>query len=101
MLRIAVDRILDIEAVSYTHLASGAPKISPTNQEELLQLVPNSNSRIRPVATPTADVYKRQMVHNGIEYGDMQLIAESYFAMKHLLALKNEQIDVYKRQDWE
>lgn len=32
------------------------------------------------------------MVHNGIEYGDMQLIAEIYFAMKHLLALKNEQM---------
>ena len=26
-----------------------------------------------------------KMVHNGIEYGDMQLIAETYFAMKHLL----------------
>jgi 6-phosphogluconate dehydrogenase len=28
-----------------------------------------------------------KMVHNGIEYGDMQLIAESYFLMKHLLGL--------------
>jgi 6-phosphogluconate dehydrogenase len=26
-----------------------------------------------------------KMVHNGIEYGDMQMIAESYFLMKHLL----------------
>ena len=26
-----------------------------------------------------------KMVHNGIEYGDMQLIAEAYFLMKHLL----------------
>lgn len=26
-----------------------------------------------------------KMVHNGIEYGDMQLIAESYFVMKHVL----------------
>ncbi|ABP90700.1 6-phosphogluconate dehydrogenase [Streptococcus suis 05ZYH33] len=26
-----------------------------------------------------------KMVHNGIEYGDMQLIAESYDLMQHLL----------------
>ena len=29
-----------------------------------------------------------KMVHNGIEYGDMQMIAESYFLMKHLLGMK-------------
>jgi 6-phosphogluconate dehydrogenase len=28
-----------------------------------------------------------KMVHNGIEYGDMQMIAEAYFLMKHLLGL--------------
>jgi len=28
-----------------------------------------------------------KMVHNGIEYGDMQMIAESYFLMKHLLGM--------------
>jgi 6-phosphogluconate dehydrogenase len=28
-----------------------------------------------------------KMVHNGIEYGDMQIIAESYFLMKHLLGM--------------
>jgi 6-phosphogluconate dehydrogenase len=26
-----------------------------------------------------------KMVHNGIEYGDMQMIAESYFLMRHLM----------------
>ena len=30
------------------------------------------------------------MVHNGIEYGDMQLIAESYDLMQHLLGLSAE-----------
>jgi 6-phosphogluconate dehydrogenase len=41
-----------------------------------------------------------KMVHNGIEYGDMQLIAETYFAMKHLLALKNEQMaDIFEQWD--
>lgn len=28
-----------------------------------------------------------KMVHNGIEYGDMQLISEAYFLMKHVLKL--------------
>jgi 6-phosphogluconate dehydrogenase len=28
-----------------------------------------------------------KMVHNGIEYADMQMIAESYFLMKHLLKM--------------
>jgi 6-phosphogluconate dehydrogenase len=29
-----------------------------------------------------------KMVHNGIEYGDMQMIAEAYFLMLHLLGMK-------------
>lgn len=33
-----------------------------------------------------------KMVHNGIEYGDMQLIAESYHLMKDLLNLDNDRI---------
>jgi 6-phosphogluconate dehydrogenase len=33
-----------------------------------------------------------KMVHNGIEYGDMQLIAESYFMMKELLGLSADEM---------
>lgn len=33
-----------------------------------------------------------KMIHNGIEYGDMQLIAEAYWVMKRLLDLNNEQM---------
>lgn len=33
-----------------------------------------------------------KMVHNGIEYGDMQLIAESYDLLKHLGGFDNEQL---------
>ena len=33
-----------------------------------------------------------KMVHNGIEYGDMQLICESYDLMKQLLKLSNQQL---------
>jgi len=31
------------------------------------------------------------MVHNGIEYGDMQLICEAYFLLKSVLDLSNEE----------
>jgi len=33
-----------------------------------------------------------KMVHNGIEYGDMQLIGEVYDIMKHVLKLSNEEM---------
>jgi 6-phosphogluconate dehydrogenase len=32
------------------------------------------------------------MVHNGIEYGDMQLICEAYFIMKHVLGLNAQEL---------
>ena len=40
-----------------------------------------------------------KMVHNGIEYGDMQMISEAYFLMKHLLGMTPEEMhQVFK--DW-
>jgi len=33
-----------------------------------------------------------KMVHNGIEYGDMQLISEAYFLMKELLGMKVDEM---------
>ena len=37
-----------------------------------------------------------KMVHNGIEYGDMQLICEAYFLLKEALGLSNDEIyDVF------
>ena len=37
-----------------------------------------------------------KMIHNGIEYGDMQLISEAYFMMKRILAYDNERMaDVF------
>jgi 6-phosphogluconate dehydrogenase len=33
-----------------------------------------------------------KMVHNGIEYGDMQLICESYFILKKALGLSNDEL---------
>jgi 6-phosphogluconate dehydrogenase len=38
-----------------------------------------------------------KMVHNGIEYGDMQLICEAYFILKHGLGLTNQELhEVFK-----
>jgi len=40
-----------------------------------------------------------KMVHNGIEYGDMQLIAEAYWLLKNVLGLTNDELyDVF--QNW-
>ncbi len=37
-----------------------------------------------------------KMVHNGIEYGDMQLICEAYFLLKQALGLSNDELyDVF------
>jgi 6-phosphogluconate dehydrogenase len=37
-----------------------------------------------------------KMVHNGIEYGDMQLICEAYFILREALALSNDELyDVF------
>ncbi|MCP4175568.1 MAG: decarboxylating NADP(+)-dependent phosphogluconate dehydrogenase [Fuerstiella sp.] len=33
-----------------------------------------------------------KMVHNGIEYGDMQLICEAYYILKHGLGLTNQEL---------
>jgi 6-phosphogluconate dehydrogenase len=40
-----------------------------------------------------------KMVHNGIEYGDMQLICEAYWVLKNTLGLNNDELyDVF--QQW-
>lgn len=33
-----------------------------------------------------------KMIHNGIEYGDMQLISEAYYIMKHVLSLSAKEL---------
>ena len=39
-----------------------------------------------------------KMIHNGIEYGDMQLISEAYFLMKNLLGLTNDEMgDIFSQ----
>ena len=39
-----------------------------------------------------------KMIHNGIEYGDMQLISEAYFLLKHLQGMGNAEMgDIFAR----
>ena len=42
------------------------------------------------------------MVHNGIEYGDMQLICEVYQLMKDILKMNNDEIAAVgeKNENW-
>lgn len=51
----------------------------------------NNNPCCNYVSTGGAGHYVK-MIHNGIEYGDMQLISEIYFVLKHLGGFSNEEL---------
>lgn len=78
------------------------PSIMPGGQKEAYELVAPILKQIAAVAedgepcvayigADGAGHYVK-MVHNGIEYGDMQLIAEAYSLLKHGLNLSNEEL---------
>ncbi|MDF0727380.1 NADP-dependent phosphogluconate dehydrogenase [Cytobacillus sp. S13-E01] len=73
------------------------PSIMPGGQKEAYELVEPILKDISakvdgdPCCTyigPDGAGHYVKMVHNGIEYGDMQLICEAYFLMKHALGLE-------------
>lgn len=79
------------------------PSIMPGGQKEAYELVADILEEISakapedgaPCVTyigPDGAGHYVKMVHNGIEYGDMQLIAESYDLMKQLLGLSAEEM---------
>lgn len=84
------------------------PAIMPGGQKEAYDLVAPILEKIaakapadgEPCVTyigPNGAGHYVKMVHNGIEYGDMQLIAESYHILKDVIGLSNEEIaDVFK-----
>jgi 6-phosphogluconate dehydrogenase len=41
---------------------------------------------------PNGSGHYVKMIHNGIEYGDMQLIAEAYHLLKHVAKLSNQEL---------
>ncbi|MFE8695536.1 NADP-dependent phosphogluconate dehydrogenase [Cytobacillus sp. FJAT-53684] len=84
------------------------PSIMPGGQKEAYELVApifkdiSAKVNGEPCTTyigPDGAGHYVKMVHNGIEYGDMQLIAESYFLLKHVLGLGADELhDVFA--DW-
>ncbi|MCL2677044.1 MAG: NADP-dependent phosphogluconate dehydrogenase [Streptococcaceae bacterium] len=79
------------------------PSIMPGGQKEAYDLIAPIFEQISAKAPqdgepcvdymgPNGAGHFVKMVHNGIEYGDMQLIAESYDLMKRVLGLSNAEI---------
>ncbi len=78
------------------------PSIMPGGQRQAYELVAPILKEIaaraedgEPCVTyigPDGAGHYVKMVHNGIEYGDMQLIAEAYAILKHTLALTNAEL---------
>ncbi|SMC23848.1 6-phosphogluconate dehydrogenase [Andreprevotia lacus DSM 23236] len=85
------------------------PSIMPGGQREAYELVapilkeisakaPDGEPCVTYIGPDGAGHYVK-MVHNGIEYGDMQLIAEAYDILKNVLGLSNAELaDVFA--DW-
>ncbi|MGN7178027.1 phosphogluconate dehydrogenase (NADP(+)-dependent, decarboxylating) [Paenibacillus sp. FSL R5-0490] len=77
------------------------PSIMPGGQKEAYELVApifqdiaakvNGEACTTYIGPDGAGHYVK-MVHNGIEYGDMQLISESYFLLKNVLGLTAEEL---------
>ncbi len=80
------------------------PSIMPGGHHEAWPFVKDVFQKISAKVGPNNDVpccdwvgeagagHYVKMVHNGIEYGDMQLICEAYFILKNVLGLTNEEL---------
>jgi len=77
------------------------PSIMPGGQKEAYELVApifrdiSAKVNGEPCTTyigPDGAGHYVKMVHNGIEYGDMQLICEAYFIMKNVLGLEAQEL---------
>jgi 6-phosphogluconate dehydrogenase len=77
------------------------PSIMPGGQKEAYELVEPILTAISakvsgdPCSTyigPNGAGHYVKMVHNGIEYGDMQLICEAYFILKNVLGLSTDEL---------
>ena len=84
------------------------PSMMPGGSEKAWPLVKPIFQSISAKVGPAADIpccewvgprgagHYVKMVHNGIEYGDMQLICEAYWMLKHALGLSNDELyDVF------
>lgn len=86
--------------------ALNGPSLMPGGQKEAYELVAPIFEAISakvegaPCVTyigPNGAGHFVKMVHNGIEYGDMQLIGEAYFILKHVLGMEADELsEVFK-----
>ena len=85
------------------------PSIMPGGPREAYDLVspilieiaaraPDDNEPCVTYIGPDGAGHYVKMVHNGIEYGDMQLIAESYAVLKDVLGLSNDELAATYRE---
>ena len=80
------------------------PSIMPGGHPEAWEFVKPIMQKISAKVGPNHDIpccdwvgeagagHYVKMVHNGIEYGDMQLICEAYFILKNALGLTNQEL---------
>jgi len=72
------------------------PLIQPIFQSIAAKVGPNDDVPCCEWVGPGGSGHYVKMVHNGIEYGDMQLICEAYFLLKHAIGLSNDELyDVF------
>ena len=75
------------------------PYVKPIFQAIAAKVGPNADIPCCEWVGPRGAGHYVKMVHNGIEYGDMQLICEAYLMLKEALGLSNAELyDVF--DDW-
>ncbi len=75
---------------------AGWPAMKPIFQAIAAKVGPKNDIPCCEWVGPRGAGHYVKMVHNGIEYGDMQLICEAYFMMKEALGLSNDELfDVF------
>ena len=72
------------------------PLVKPIFQAIAAKVGPNNDIPCCEWVGPRGAGHYVKMVHNGIEYGDMQLICEAYWMLKQALGLTNDELyDVF------
>ncbi|EGC29035.1 6-phosphogluconate dehydrogenase [Dictyostelium purpureum] len=81
------------------HGPSIMPGGNPAAWEHVKPIFQAISAKVQPGDQPCCDWvgdggagHYVKMVHNGIEYGDMQLISEAYFILKHYIGLNNDEL---------
>ena len=113
-------RTKDLKAAGFRFIGTGVsggeegalkgPSIMPGGDPEAWPYVKDVFQKISAKVGPNNDIpccdwvgeagagHYVKMVHNGIEYGDMQLICEAYFILKNTLGLTNDELyQVFKK----